>query len=289
MSTQLSIPLQSLPAVSTSLDAYIQRINQIPVLSAAEEQVLAERWYNQADTEAAKQLVISHLRFVVHIARGYVGYGLALADLIQEGNLGLMKAVKRFDPNVGVRLISFAVHWIKSEIHDFVIRNWRIVRIATTKAQRKLFFNLRTAKKRLGWFNEAEVTQVAEELKVSPNDIREMEMRLQGQDVAFDAHIDEEDETENYHPAPYSYLANAEDDPASQLEHWQLDQSQKLALRTAWQKLNAREQNILQRRWLEQDKATLQDIAQEYQISAERVRQIEQNALRKLQENLIVH
>jgi RNA polymerase sigma-32 factor len=208
----------------------------------------------------------------VHIARGYSGYGLALEDLIQEGNLGLMKAVKRFDPAVGVRLISFAVHWIKSEIHDFVIRNWRIVRIATTKAQRKLFFNLRGAKKRLGWFSDGE-----------------MEMRLQGQDVTFEAHDDEDDDHESYHPAPTNYLTNVQDDPAYQLETLQAQHIQRNALHDAWQKLNQREQDIVRRRWLQQDKATLQDLATEYQVSAERVRQIEQQALRKLQENAQNH
>jgi RNA polymerase sigma-32 factor len=289
MSTALSLAQLNMPILANSLDAYVQRVNQIPLLSAEEEQELAERWYNDADTKAAKQLVISNLRFVVHIARGYSGYGLALEDLIQEGNLGLMKAVKRFDPAVGVRLISFAVHWIKSEIHDFVIRNWRIVRIATTKAQRKLFFNLRGAKKRLGWFSDDEVNQVASELKVSPHEIREMEMRLQGQDVTFEAHDDEDDDHESYHPAPTNYLTNVQDDPAYQLETLQAQHIQRNALHDAWQKLNQREQDIVRRRWLQQDKATLQDLATEYQVSAERVRQIEQQALRKLQENAQNH
>lgn len=286
MNTSLTLSGINLPVLSNSVDAYVQRINQIPVLSAEEERELALRWYQEADVSAAKQLVISNLRFVVHIARGYSGYGLALADLIQEGNIGLMKAVKRFDPTVGVRLISFAVHWIKSEIHDYVIRNWRIVRVATTKAQRKLFFKLRTAKKRLGWFNEDEVKQVADELKVSPKEIREMESRLQAQDVTFDAHVEDEDDQETYHSSPSNYLADPADDPAYQLENWQADQVHQTALHRAWKKLNQREQEVIQRRWLQQDKATLHDLAASYNISAERVRQIEQGALRKLQENL---
>lgn len=286
MNTTLSLNTIQLPVISNSIDAYIQRINQIPVLSAEQEYALANRWTQEADTEAARELVLRNLRFVVHIARGYLGYGLALADLIQEGNIGLMKAVKRFDPEVGVRLISFAVHWIKSEIHDYVIRNWRIVRVATTKAQRKLFFNLRNVKKRLGWLGDAEIKQVAEELNVSPQDIREMEMRLQGQDLTFDAHEDEEENGENYHASPSSYLTNAQDDPAYQLEKWQAAHSQQMALQKAWKKLNQREQEVIQLRWLQEEKATLHDVAARYDISAERVRQIEQNALRKLQDHL---
>ena len=284
----LSLPtlLTSPPTNSlSSIDAYVQRVNQIPMLSAAEEQQLAEEWYYQEKMEAAKQLVLSHLRFVVHVARGYSGYGLALADLIQEGNIGLMKAVKRFDPQVGVRLVSFAVHWIKAEIHEYVIRNWRIVRVATTKAQRKLFFKLRGAKKRLGWFTEEEINQVAQELQVSPAQVREMEMRLQAQDASFDGSPTEEGE-EDYHAVPAEYLADEQSDPAVQLENWQAQKFQHMALSTAWQELTTREQEIVQHRWLTEDKSTLHELAARYSVSAERIRQIEQAALKKLQKIL---
>ncbi|MFI4954501.1 MAG: RNA polymerase sigma factor RpoH [Gammaproteobacteria bacterium] len=288
MSTALSLTSMSLPSPLSSIDAYVQRVNQIPVLTVEEEQRLATEWYYEEKVEAARELVLSHLRFVVHVARGYAGYGLALADLVQEGNIGLMKAVKRFDPTVGVRLVTFAVHWIKAEINDFVVRNWRIVRVATTKAQRKLFFKLRGTKKRLGWFTEDEINQVASDLKVTPNEVREMEMRLQARDPTFDGEPEQEAYEEDYHVAPAEYLTDADSDPAWQLEQWQTKQFQHLAFREAWEGLTLREQEIVQRRWLAEDdnKATLHELAAEHTVSAERIRQIEQGALRKLQRAL---
>jgi RNA polymerase sigma-32 factor len=279
MNTDLSLTTLNLTASINSIEAYVQRVNQIPMLSADAEQSLASRWYNEGEPEAAKQLVLSHLKFVVHVARGYSGYGLALADLIQEGNIGLMKAVKKFNPTVGVRLVTFAMHWIKSEIHDFVLRNWRIVRVATTKAQRKLFFKLRSHKQRLGWFTDAEVNHVAHELKVNPKDVREMEQRLHASDAAF--HADAED-AEDYVTAPEYYLSEPTDDPAMQLEHWQENHLQQTALQSAWITLTPREQAIMQQRWLHEHKATLHELAAVYKVSVERIRQIEQNAIKKL-------
>ena len=266
-------------SVQNGLEGYIQSVNSIPLLTAEEERALAERLYHDGDLSAARELVMSHLRFVVHIARGYAGYGLPQADLIQEGNIGLMKAVKRFDPTVGVRLISFAVHWIKAEIHEFVLRNWRIVKVATTKAQRKLFFNLRKNKKRLGWFSNDEVHQVANDLGVAPQDVLEMEARLAAQDPAFDADDDDE-ESGTY--APALYLEDKSSDVAASFEgeQWELDASNRLG--DALARLDTRSQEILRQRWLVDNKATLHDLAAQYQISAERVRQLEQNALKKL-------
>ncbi|MGH8320516.1 MAG: RNA polymerase sigma factor RpoH [Gammaproteobacteria bacterium] len=265
-----------------SLDAYIQAVSRIPVLSATEEQALALRFREQEDLDAARELVLHHLRFVVHVARGYLGYGLPLADLIQEGNIGLMKAVKRFDPEVGVRLVSFAVHWIKAEMHEFILKNWRIVKVATTKAQRKLFFNLRSSKKRLGWMNRKEVETIAKELKVSPEDVMEMESRLSGRDITFD--ITPETENEDSHSvAPAAYLAadnNA--DPAQALEHTDSETKGEAQLRRALVKLDDRSRHIMQRRWLDEQKATLQELADHYGVSAERIRQIENNAIKKL-------
>lgn len=272
-----------LPGALGSIDAYMTRVNHIPMLSAEEEQKLAYQWFEEENVDAAKQLVLSHLRFVVQVARGYMGYGLALPDLIQEGNMGLMKAVKRFDPSVGVRLVSFAVHWIKAEIHDFVIRNWRIVRVATTKAQRKLFFKLRGSKKRLGWFTDEEINHVASELKVSAAEVREMEMRLQAHDDSFESDASQEDNEDNFYPAPADYLTDANSDPAEQIEQWQAVQHQESALHQAWKTLTTREQEIIQTRWLAEEKSTLHDLAAQYKVSAERIRQIEQGALRKLQ------
>lgn len=290
MNTALSLASMLLPNPINSIDTYVQRVNQIPVLSVEEEQKLATEWYYEEKVEAAKQLVLSHLRFVVHVARGYAGYGLALADLVQEGNIGLMKAVKRFDPTVGVRLVTFAVHWIKAEINDFVVRNWRIVRVATTKAQRKLFFKLRSTKKRLGWFTEEEINQVANDLNVTPREVREMEMRLQAQDAAFDGEPEQDPAfvEDDHHVAPVDYLADEHGDPAWQLEQWQTHKLQHMAFRNAWENLTTREQEIVQRRWLaeEENKATLQELASHYAVSAERIRQIEQSALRKLQRAL---
>ena len=264
--------------LSGSLDAYIASVGQIPLLSPDEEKQLALRLHNDQDLGAAQQLVLSNLRFVVHIARGYMGYGLPLADLIQEGNIGLMKAVKRFDPNVGVRLISFAVHWVKSEIHEYILKNWRIVKIATTKAQRKLFFNLRSSKQRLGWMNQAEVERIAAELKVKPEEVMQMESRLGGNDVSFSATpADGEDAY-----VPEDYLASQSDSYAAMEEsEWQEEREDKM--RHALTALNDRERDILNRRWLNEDaKAGLQELADEYGVSAERIRQIEAAAMKKM-------
>ena len=262
-----------------SLEAYIRAANEYPMLTAEEEKELAERLYYNEDIEAAKKLVLSHLRFVIHVARGYSGYGLPQADLIQEGNIGLMKAVKRFNPEVGVRLVSFAVHWIKAEIHEYVLRNWRIVKVATTKAQRKLFFNLRKTKQRLGWFNENEVDMVANELGVSPQDVVEMESRMTGADVAFDLPTDDHDE-ETYTPA--LYLEDKGSNFAAELENENYEAQATDQLAVALNNLDARSQDIIKARWLDETKATLQDLAEKYNISAERVRQLETNALKKL-------
>jgi RNA polymerase sigma-32 factor len=262
-----------------SLDSYIDRVSQIPVLSKEDEVALAVRFRTEADLEAARQLVLSHLRFVVHIARGYLGYGLPMGDLVQEGNVGLMKAVKRFDPAVGVRLVSFAVHWIRAEIHEYVLRNWRLVKVATTKSQRKLFFNLRKMKKNLAWLSEAETAAVARELGVDISDVREMEQRLSARDMSFDP-TPESDEEETYSPAMYLPASNA--DPALEVENeeWEEDSSERLEL--ALEKLDERSRSILKRRWMTEDKATLHELADEYGISAERVRQVESNAINKL-------
>ncbi|MGR6980394.1 RNA polymerase sigma factor RpoH [Testudinibacter sp. P27/CKL/0425] len=261
-----------------SLEGYIRAANQYPMLTAEEEKELAERLYYQQDLEAAKELILSHLRFVIHVARGYSGYGLPQADLIQEGNIGLMKAVRRFNPEVGVRLVSFAVHWVKAEIHEYVLRNWRIVKVATTKAQRKLFFNLRKTKQRFGWFNENEVAMVANELGVSVEDVKEMESRMTGQDMAFDLPTD--DAEESYSPA--LYLEDKSSDFAAELEDENYDTQATEQLNEALAGLDERSLDIIRSRWLDDDKATLQDLATKYSISAERVRQLENNALKKL-------
>jgi RNA polymerase sigma-32 factor len=273
-----------IPSLTGSLDSYIQFANNTPVLSAEEEHDLAVRFTQHNDLEAARQLVLAHLRFVIHIARGYSGYGLALGDLIQEGNVGLMKAVKRFDPSVGVRLVSFAVHWIRAEMHEFILRNWRIVKVATTKAQRKLFFNLRSAKKRLGWMNQDEVNTIAGDLGVKPETVLEMEKRLSGQDIGFDLPADENEE-DNW-KSPASYLESNSKDPAELLEDndWHSHGSNELA--TAIDMLDQRSRDILQRRWLDEPKATLQELAEEYGVSAERIRQIEATAMKKLRKNI---
>jgi RNA polymerase sigma-32 factor len=264
-----------------SLDHYIQAANAIPVLSADEERALATRLREANDLDAAKRLVLSHLRFVVHVARGYAGYGLQLGDLIQEGNIGLMKAVRRFDPNVGVRLVSFAVHWIRAEIHEFVLRNWRLVRVATTKAQRKLFFNLRKAKKHLGWLSKEETEAVAADLGVTPRDVTEMEQRLSGHDLAFDPYPEED---EDY--APATYLPSPNSDPAQSVERDNAGANDHERLTAALAKLDERSRMILSRRWLAESKATLHELAAEYGVSAERVRQIEANAIGKLKKQL---
>ena len=268
----------SLAVPQGSIEGYIHAVNSIPVLSAEEERILARRFQEDDDLEAARQLVLSHLRFVVHIARSYNGYGLPHADLIQEGNVGLMKAVKRFNPDVGVRLVSFAVHWIKAEIHEFVLRNWRIVKVATTKAQRKLFFNLRGAKQRLGWFTNDEIDAVAKDLGVSTEEVRRMEGRLNARDAAFDAPIDDDENAF----APAQYLEDTQSDPAHLLEqdNWQNHHEAKLSRALA--ALDERSQDILQLRWLNEEKSTLQELADKYSVSAERIRQLEKNAIKKL-------
>jgi RNA polymerase sigma-32 factor len=263
-----------------SLDAYIDTVSRIPVLSRDEELQLARRYREDSDLDAARSLVLSHLRFVVHIARGYSGYGLPIGDLVQEGNVGLMKAVKRFDPGVGVRLVSFAVHWIRAEIHEYVLRNWRLVKVATTKAQRKLFFNLRKAKKKLAWLSAEETRAVAKDLGVSPAEVTEMEQRLSARDVAFDPAPDADDEEGVYSPA--SYLPAPDSDPAVAVEREEWDDASTKRLGHALESLDSRSKEIIRRRWLADDKATLHELADEYAVSAERIRQIEAQALKKL-------
>ncbi|UGB38334.1 RNA polymerase sigma factor RpoH [Frateuria soli] len=268
-----------IPSVVGSLDAYISAVHRIPVLSHDEEQALARRFTDENDLGSAKKLVMSHLRFVVHVARGYSGYGLPLGDLIQEGNIGLMKAVKRFDPDQGVRLVSFAVHWIRAEMHEFILRNWRIVKVATTKAQRKLFFNLRKSKKRLGWMNAEEVRVVAHDLGVPEATVREMESRLSGRDIGFEAPADADDDVK---PAPEAFLVDDGADPYDNVSDADQADNQLETLSSALAKLDNRSRDIIQRRWLNEDKATLQDLADEYGVSAERIRQVEANAMKKM-------
>jgi RNA polymerase sigma-32 factor len=265
-----------------SLESYVHSVNRIPMLTAEQERELAKRFRSEHDLEAARQLVMSHLRFVVKIARGYAGYGLPMADLIQEGTIGLMKAVKRFDPNVGVRLVSFAVHWIKAEMHEFILRNWRIVRVATTKAQRKLFFNLRSTRQRLGWMGKDEVADVARELGVSADEVLEMEERMNAHDTAFDTLPSEDNE---HGIVPAQYLEDNRFEPAHLLAEAQHEAVRIEALRVSLAKLDARSRDIITRRWLAHDggkKATLHDLAAEYGVSAERIRQIEASTLKKL-------
>jgi RNA polymerase sigma-32 factor len=277
----LPIPVATGLSPLGSLDAYIGAVNRIPVLTVEEEQALARSYLASEDLDAAKQLVLSHLRFVVHVARGYQGYGLGIGDLIQEGNIGLMKAVKRFDPDQGVRLVSFAVHWIRAEMHEFILKNWRIVKVATTKAQRKLFFNLRKSKKRLGWMNAAEVTAVARDLKVSEREVLEMESRLSGRDIGFDAPADEDDD--HAPPSPAMYLIDSNDDPSLAYERADHEDNQLELLKDGLAELDARSRDIIKRRWLDDDnKTTLQELADEYGVSAERIRQLEANALKKM-------
>jgi RNA polymerase sigma-32 factor len=264
-----------------SFDAYMDKVSRIPVLSREDENVLAKRFHDDGDLNAARELVLSHLRFVVHIARGYSGYGLPLGDVVQEGNVGLMKAVKRFDPNVGVRLVSFAVHWIRAEIHEYVLRNWRLVKVATTKAQRKLFFNLRKMKKNLAWLSAEETQAVARDLKVTPEEVTEMEKRLSARDLSFDPVPDSsEDGDETYSPA--AYLPSPDSDPAIQIENAEWEDTTGDRLQAAMRTLDARARDILVSRWTGEAKATLHDLADRYGVSAERVRQIEANAIKKL-------
>ena len=283
--TQALVAKNSLvPSTNGSLDAYISAVHKIPVLASEDEQELVRRFRDESDLDAVRDLVVSHLRFVVYVARGYNGYGLSLADLIQEGNIGLMKAVKRFDPNVGVRLVSFAVHWIRAEMHEFILKNWRIVKVATTKAQRKLFFNLRKSKKRLGWLNAAEVRVIAENLNVSVRDVVEMESRLSGRDIGFDAPVDAQNEYVDAMPlAPATYLVAQDDEPSQSYERADIKQTQLNLLRKGLHQLDDRSHDIVKRRWLgDTKKATLHDLAAEYGVSAERIRQVEVGAMKKL-------
>ena len=276
MTTSL-LPLSSL-SPGRDLDAYLHTLSNFPVLTAEQEKVLAERFYYENDLEAARELVLCHLRFVAHLARSYKGYGLPQGDLIQEGNVGLMKAVKRFNPEVGVRLVSFAVHWIKAEMHEFILRNWRIVKVATTKAQRKLFFNLRSSKKRLAWLTQEETKVMADQLGVSEQEVTRMESRLSASDVAFDGYATDDEQP----VAPAHFLEREGTNPADLVaeEDWRQDVSGKLA--TALGQLDDRSKEIIQRRWLVDDKSTLHVLAKEFDISAERIRQIEKNAMKKL-------
>jgi RNA polymerase sigma-32 factor len=279
MSTSTSLQPIGVLAPGANLNAYVQAVSAFSILTVDEEQKLANDLYFNGNLDAARKLVMAHLRFVVHIARSYNGYGLPLGDLVQEGNVGLMKAVKRFNPEKGVRLVSFAVHWIKAEIHEFILKNWRIVKIATTKAQRKLFFNLRGAKKRLAWLSNDEAAAVAQDLGVDIKQVREMEGRLASYDAGFDA--DEDDEDSSY-VAPAHYLEDNRYDPAVRLEESNWEESNVNGLESAMQKLDDRSRTILQRRWLNDDKATLHDLAAEYGVSAERIRQLEKNAMNKV-------
>lgn len=287
MDTQLAIPQShDLTLSAGSLDAYINAAHQLPILSAEQELDLAKRLHENQDLEAARLLITHHLRFVIKVARGYKGYGLALSDLIQEGNIGLMKAVKRFDPSQNVRLVSFAVHWIRAEMHEYILRNWRIVKVATTKAQRKLFFNLRSKKNRLGWLNHEEVESVAKDLGVKPIDVLEMESRLSGQDLGFDSPTNSNDD-ENI-SSPSAYLEHSEDDPETNSEKRDWSEHQSARLVHALSELDDRSRSIIQARWLSDKKETLQALAKQYGVSAERVRQLENNAIKKLQAHIVV-
>lgn len=281
MTTAVAVrqPEQMLAGPLGSLDAYIQAVGSIPVLSKEDEQALSNRYREDNDLNAARELVLAHLRFVVHIAKGYTGYGLPLADLIQEGNVGLMKAVKRFDPQYGVRLVSFAVHWIRAEIHEFVLRNWRIVKVATTKAQRKLFFNLRRAKKSLAWLSSAETRAVADDLGVSTDEVTEMERRLSARDAIFDPAPDADDE---HTFTPAAYLPSPDADPASLVENTDWHDDATTRMTDALETLDERSRHILEVRWLTDEKQTLHELADHYGVSAERIRQIESNAIKKL-------
>ncbi len=282
MNKDLSVEL----AVPTgSLSAYISAAAQVPMLSVEEERELGTRLQQEGDLGAARRMVMSHLRFVIHVAKGYGGYGLPQADLIQEGNIGLMKAVKRFDPTRNVRLVSFAVHWIRAEIHEYILKNWRTVKLATTKAQRKLFFNLRKNKKRLGWFTQDEVETVAKALDVPEATVRQMEERMSGQDTAFDGY--DTDDDSDFKPAPAGYLQDMSMEPAAQLEAEDWEQHNNTRLADALSDLDDRSRDILQSRWLSEKKATLHDLAGKYGISAERIRQLEANAMKKMKGALV--
>ncbi len=277
----LTVDSFPVPSALGSLDAYISAVHRIPMLTVEDEQALARDYRDAGNLDSARKMVMSHLRFVVHVARGYSGYGLQIGDLVQEGNIGLMKAVKRFDPDQGVRLVSFAVHWIRAEMHEFILRNWRIVKVATTKAQRKLFFNLRKSKKRLGWMNADEVNTVARELGVPAATVLEMESRLSGRDVAFDAPVDDD---EDARPSPVMYLEDHQNaDPYLTVESDSEEESSLDTLQRGLARLDERSRDIIRRRWLDEgEKATLQELADEYGVSAERIRQVEANAMKKM-------
>jgi RNA polymerase sigma-32 factor len=284
-STAISLPLRlPVPMGAGSLDAYIQTVNRFPMLSAEDERELARRFRDRGDLEGARQLVLSHLRLVVAVARGYLGYGLPHADLIQEGNIGLMKAVKRFDPERGVRLVSFAIHWVKAEIHEYILRNWRLIKVATTKAQRKLFFNLRSMKPGLAPLSAVEIRHVAAELKVKPEEVAEMETRLAGQELTFEA-----DDRDDEAYAPVHYLAaDPESEPSRILEAKENERSGTKGLQTALAALDPRSRRIVEARWLkEKDAATLHDLAAEFKVSAERIRQIEAKAMEKMRKAIL--
>jgi RNA polymerase sigma-32 factor len=285
MSSTHTIHNQLIPVTAGSIDNYIQSVHDLPVLSVAEEKELALRLCNNEDLDAARMLILHNLRFVIKVARGYNGYGLPLADLVQEGNVGLMKAVKRFDPAMNVRLVSFAVHWIRAEIHEYILRNWKIVKVATTKAQRKLFFNLRSSKKRLGWLNQAEISDVADTLGVTSKDVLEMEKRMSGIDMGFDLAPGQEEDDNIYSPS--LYLKNNQSDPSETLEEQDWEDHKKALFTKALAKLDDRSKDILESRWLVDKKATLQDLAGKYGISAERIRQLESNAIKKIQESVV--
>lgn len=269
---------------ASSLTSYIQAINSVPLLSAEEEHELAQRYSREEDLDAARQLVLAHLRYVVRVARGFMGYGLPLADLIQEGNVGLMKAVKRYDPNRDVRLVSFAVHWIRAEIYEFVLRNWRIVKVATTKAQRKLFFNLRKSRRHLGWMNQQEVGELALELDVPAETVEEMESRMSSMDVPFDGSDRDNEDSSDF--APANFLQDSRLNPEDLVVNHDSETAQRDKLRVALAGLDRRSNDIIQRRWLDEGKQTLHQLADEYGVSAERIRQIEKRALEKLRNSL---
>ena len=281
---EMSLQEINISSPGGNIESYLNSIHKIGILSPEEERKLAEDLYYSNDLDAARKLVLAHLRFVVHIAKTYSGYGLSEADLIQEGNVGLMKAVRRFNPEVGVRLISFAVHWIKSEIHEYVLRNWKIVKIATTKAQRKLFFNLRGKKKGLEWFTEEEIEQVAKDLGVKPSEVREMEKSLSGSDMSFDPLSESDDDEASF--APSQYLEDEEANPADIFEDQSYSEESTSQLYEAINQLDDRSRDILQDRWLADEKMTLHDLAEKYEISAERVRQIEKNAMKKVKQSI---
>lgn len=281
MTTSLSsLQVADIRLPVSSLEAYLHYVNQIPMLTQEEEHELAVQLQKDHNLAAAKRLILSHLRYVARVAKGYLGYGLPLADLVQEGNIGLMKAVKRFNPEKGVRLVTFAMHWIKAEIHEYILRNWRIVKVATTKAQRKLFFNLRHIKKHLGWMTSQEVNDIAKDLGVKPETVREMEMRLATSDPSFDAPTDHDDEEAHF--APSAYLEDHRYNPAQQSENTDWSEQSSNTIYQALDQLDERSQDIIRKRWLDETKLTLQDLADKYQISAERVRQLEKNAFNKL-------